>query len=126
LVGWTDIKNIKRDDCINFYNTYYAPNNATIVVVGDVDTKDVLEKNSRCLREPFHRPQSQNINFLVEPVRHPMKEVIELQKEISSEKFLMGLSHPKCQIILIIQLLEIAHCILFDGKEFPPSKDPGE
>lgn len=49
VIGWmADINNITRDDLYNHYRTYYAPNNATIVVVGDFDTKALLpqiEKN---------------------------------------------------------------------------------
>jgi zinc protease len=43
VIGWmADINNITRDDLYNHYRTYYAPNNATIVVVGDFDTKALL------------------------------------------------------------------------------------
>ena len=42
VIGWmADIGNISRDDLLKHYKTYYAPNNATIVVVGDFDTKKV-------------------------------------------------------------------------------------
>ncbi|HET6364593.1 MAG TPA: pitrilysin family protein, partial [Nitrospirota bacterium] len=43
VIGWmADINNITRGDLYNHYHTYYAPNNATIVVVGDFDTKTLL------------------------------------------------------------------------------------
>jgi len=43
VIGWmADINNITRDDLYNYYKTYYAPNNATIVVVGDFDTEKLL------------------------------------------------------------------------------------
>jgi zinc protease len=43
VIGWmADINSITRDDLYNHYRTYYAPNNATIVVVGDFDTKTLL------------------------------------------------------------------------------------
>ncbi len=43
VIGWmADIGNLTRDDLYNHYKTYYAPNNATIVVVGDFDTKKLL------------------------------------------------------------------------------------
>jgi zinc protease len=38
-----DIEAITLEDCHDFYRTYYAPNNATVVVVGDVQTGDVLK-----------------------------------------------------------------------------------
>jgi zinc protease len=43
VIGWmADIGNISRDDLASHYRTYYTPDNATIVVVGDFETKKVL------------------------------------------------------------------------------------
>jgi len=43
VIGWmADLGNLTRDDLYDHYRTYYAPNNATIVVVGDFDPKKVL------------------------------------------------------------------------------------
>ncbi len=43
VIGWmADIGNLTRDDLYEHYKTYYAPNNATIVIVGDFDPKKVL------------------------------------------------------------------------------------
>jgi zinc protease len=45
VIGWmADINSITRDDLYKHYRTYYAPNNATIVVVGDFDTKTLLPR----------------------------------------------------------------------------------
>ena len=42
-IGWmADIQGFTTEDCLAFYRTYYAPNNATLVVVGDVTAADVL------------------------------------------------------------------------------------
>jgi zinc protease len=42
-IGWMqDIESFTPEDCASFYRTYYAPNNATVVVVGDVRERDVL------------------------------------------------------------------------------------
>jgi len=48
-IGWmADIEGITVADCEEFYRTYYAPNNATLVVVGAVDSVHVLETIDRC------------------------------------------------------------------------------
>jgi zinc protease len=45
VIGWpSDIENWSMDDLKSFYKTYYAPNNATMFVVGDVDPEEVLGK----------------------------------------------------------------------------------
>ncbi|MGM0575039.1 MAG: M16 family metallopeptidase [Myxococcota bacterium] len=47
-IGWMeDIRAITLDDCLDFYRRFYAPNNATIVIVGDVDTGEALETIQR-------------------------------------------------------------------------------
>ncbi len=44
VVGYmSDIDNITLDDLKNHYRVYYAPNNATAVVSGDVNPKDVMK-----------------------------------------------------------------------------------
>jgi zinc protease len=40
----SDIENISRDEMYAYYKKYYVPNNATIVMVGDFDTKTALAK----------------------------------------------------------------------------------
>jgi len=45
VIGWmSDILNLSGDDLRQFYKTYYAPNNAFIVVVGDFDAQQILAK----------------------------------------------------------------------------------
>ena len=42
VIGWMrDIENITIDDLREWYKKWYAPNNATLVVAGDVDPNDV-------------------------------------------------------------------------------------
>jgi zinc protease len=43
VIGWmADLGTITRDDLADHYHRYYAPNNATIVVAGDFDTRTIL------------------------------------------------------------------------------------
>jgi zinc protease len=45
VIGWmSDILNLSGDDLRQFYKTYYAPNNAFIVVVGDFDAQQISAK----------------------------------------------------------------------------------
>ncbi len=45
IIGWKcDLRTMTRDDLYNHYKTYYAPNNATIVVAGDFDTEELVAK----------------------------------------------------------------------------------
>ena len=43
IVGWYhDLETLTRKDFLKYYSTYYQPNNATLVVAGDVEPKKVL------------------------------------------------------------------------------------
>ena len=49
-IGWlSDLKSMTRDDLYGHYRRYYVPNNATLVVAGDVDSDDVLRRVERTL-----------------------------------------------------------------------------
>lgn len=39
-----DVKALKRDQMMEFYHNFYAPNNATMIIVGDIDPSSVLDK----------------------------------------------------------------------------------
>src|SRR4051812_25249654 len=43
VIGWmTDIEGISRQDCEAYFRTYYAPNNCTLVLVGDFDSAQAM------------------------------------------------------------------------------------
>jgi zinc protease len=43
VIGWMDdIERIAREDCEAFFRTYYAPNNAAVYAVGDLDPERAL------------------------------------------------------------------------------------
>jgi len=52
IIGWRhEIEQLNRDDAFSFYQRYYAPNNAILVVAGDVKPEDV-----RTLAETYYGP----------------------------------------------------------------------
>src|SRR5262245_41162201 len=47
-IGWlSDLESMTRDDLYSYYRRHYVPNNATLVVVGDLDADDVLRRVER-------------------------------------------------------------------------------
>jgi zinc protease len=66
VIGWRpEIEKLTRDDAIGFYRRFYAPNNAIVVVAGDVEPDAVRamaeatygKVPKRHEFEPRHRPQ---------------------------------------------------------------------
>jgi zinc protease len=44
-IGWlADLETMTRDDLYGYYRRFYVPNNATLVIVGDVDTDEALRR----------------------------------------------------------------------------------
>jgi zinc protease len=44
VIGWRhEMEQLSRDDAIGFYRRFYAPNNAVVVVAGDVEPADALK-----------------------------------------------------------------------------------
>jgi zinc protease len=47
-IGWlSDLQTMTRDDLYSYYRRFYVPNNATLVVVGDVQVADVMSSVAR-------------------------------------------------------------------------------
>ncbi len=48
VIGWmSDIEAITRQDCESYFRTYYAPNNCTLVLVGDFETAAAMREVQR-------------------------------------------------------------------------------
>ena len=92
-IGWmTDIEGFTPEDCGAFYKTYYAPNNATVVIVGDVSEEEVLTK----IRAAYGGIPASDIpeeDTVPEPPQVSAR-VHELQKPTPSEKLLVGYRGP--------------------------------
>ena len=92
-IGWMqDIQGFTPEDCAAFYKTYYAPNNATVVVVGDVRERDLLT----AVRDAYGAIPGQPIppeDIAPEPVQIEERR-IELRKPSASEKLLVAFKGP--------------------------------
>ena len=67
-IGWMeDIERISLDDCNLFYRTHYSPNNATLIVVGDFDTQELLMLVDRHYGHLTSQPLPEE-TVVVEPV----------------------------------------------------------
>ena len=92
-IGWMeDIQGFTPGDCEAFYETFYAPNNATLVLVGDVRESSALAKiveayggieAARLPHEDMHPEPPQ-----LEPRR------LEIGKPTATEKLLVGFHGP--------------------------------
>jgi zinc protease len=93
VIGWmSDLKRITRDDLYGYYRRYYVPNNAFIVVAGDIDTERVLEM----IKEEFGPiPPGEDIKrtMIEEPPQSGEKRVY-LKKEAELPYILIAYKAP--------------------------------
>jgi zinc protease len=107
VIGWmTDISSITRDELYNHYRTYYAPNNATIVVVGDFDTKTLLPRIEKYFGAISRGPMVPAVTA-VEPKHHGERRVI-VKKQAELPSVVAGynvptLKHPDSYALEVLQ-----------------------
>ncbi len=83
VIGWmADINNITRDDLYSHYRTYYAPNNATIIVVGDFNTKTLLPKIEKYFGGIPRGPAVPGVGAVEPPQLGERRIVVKKQAEL--------------------------------------------
>jgi predicted Zn-dependent peptidase len=96
VIGWmSDILSWRRQEVIQYYRTYYAPNNSVLVVTGDFDSKKTLELIKKYYTGiPAQSPPPPVLT--VEPPQMGRKEAV-IRKEAQSPSFLVVYHAPRCQ-----------------------------
>lgn len=97
VVGWmNDLENMTAADARDWYRSWYAPNNATVVISGDVDpeqTRQSVEKYYGAIAIqtlPVRKPQ-------LEPVQKGVKRV-EVKAPADSPQLAMAWKVPSLQV----------------------------
>ena len=92
-IGWMkDIEGFTTEDCADFYKTYYAPNNATIVVVGDFSEASLLEK----VAQAYGSLPASTLpveNYQAEPPQTAERR-LDVKKPTPTEKLAIGYHAP--------------------------------
>ncbi len=113
-IGWMDdIQGFTTEDCLAFYRAHYAPNNATVVVVGDVTEAQVV----RLLAEAYgvFPPGKPVLEDIWPEPPQPAERRVELQKPTATEKLAVGYHGPAlgdADHVAVSVLLEV----LFGGR----------
>jgi zinc protease len=97
-IGWmADIRSVALDDIRAFYRTWYAPNNATLVVVGDVDEHALLGM----VRDAYGALPAATLPTGAAPAEPPQagERTKRAKRPIASDRILcgwkvVGQSHP--------------------------------
>ncbi|NVB80435.1 MAG: insulinase family protein, partial [Kofleriaceae bacterium] len=92
-IGWMeDIRALALPDIRAFYRTWYAPNNATIIAVGDFDDEQLRELIAKYYGhiEPAQLPA---VAPIVEP-EQARERIVRAPKPIATDRLLVGYKAP--------------------------------
>jgi len=92
-IGWMpDIEGFTTSDCQQFYRTYYAPNNATVIVCGDITPEQTLNKISAAYGDmPSAELPVEDVN--PEPPQVEQR-ILEIKKPTTTEKLALAYHGP--------------------------------
>ncbi|MEK6304005.1 MAG: pitrilysin family protein [Acidobacteriota bacterium] len=113
-VGWLqDLESATAADMKAYYDRWYHPRNATLVIVGDFDTRDALARVEDLFGSIPDGPEPKPLQ-IVEPPQRGEKRVI-VKKETPVERLLIGyhapaVAHPDSYP------LRVAEAVLSTGK----------
>lgn len=94
------VRKITREDLIKYHQTWFKPNNATLVIVGDVTLDEILPKLEK-LFESW------------KPGTVPVKNISEV-------------SHKEKSVVYILDRPGSLQSVIFAGHIAPPSNDPDD
>lgn len=109
VIGYEqDLNMMSAQDARDFYERYYTPDRATVVVIGDVSASDVLRKAKKYYGD-FQGKNTPNVEHKVEPVQTAQRRrklALNLQVEKLWMAYKIGASNsPDVPVLEVIQSL---------------------
>jgi len=96
VIGWmSDILSWRRDEVMAYYRTFYSPNNAVLVLVGDFEAAEALDLIKKYYDGIPAGPPPPAV-LTVEPPQMGPKQVF-IRKEAQTPSFYMVYHAPNCQ-----------------------------
>ena len=80
------------EELVSFWQTYYVPNNATLIVVGDIHHEDVVTRVQRYFGKIARRPDPPKVNVVEPPVTEPRR--VELTDLAPSPRLMLVYHAP--------------------------------
>jgi len=83
VIGWMDdIQNLSRQDLVDHYKLYYAPNNAFIVIAGDFSMEEILPKIKAAFEKIPRGPEPPKVRAEEPPQRGERRVFLKKEAEL--------------------------------------------
>ena len=107
------ISQVKQEEIMDYYRTFYSPKNVTTIVVGDFDSEDILPRLVKAF-DWGERPEPPVRNILPDkPVEHQV--YVENKAHINSSFLMFGFLGAMAKDLKNVILLEMLAIILGEG-----------
>jgi zinc protease len=94
VIGWmTDIRQLKREDLLSFYKTYYVPNNAVVIVVGDFERAKLFPKIEKAFGLIPRRPDPPAVRS-IEPPQDGGRRVVLMRQDAQLPSIIVAYHVP--------------------------------
>ena len=127
VVGWDpDLKNLNLEDCQEYYRTHYAPNNAVVTIVGDIQTDEAFKMVEKYYG---HIPSQAQPRLTITPEKLQRGEKRAVFKKVSQVAaffaafHIPGISHPD---LIPLQILCVALSVGRSSRFFEKFEKPGK
>ena len=107
------ISRVTRDDIMNYYQTFYTPENMTTIVVGDFDKEEILKKIIKEFDFKGRKNAPKRVNDIDLPVSE--KKVVKTSGHVNTSYFMYGWLGPKANNLKDTICLDMISIILGDG-----------
>ena len=87
------ISRVTRDEIMNYYKTFYTPENMTTIIVGDFDKEKILEKVEKEFDFKGRENTPKRVNEIDTPTDHTI--VVENQGKSNTSYLMVGFLGPK-------------------------------
>ncbi|HEY7164403.1 MAG TPA: pitrilysin family protein [Candidatus Binatia bacterium] len=83
VIGWMDdIQNLTRQDLVDHYKLYYAPENAFVVIAGDFSTEEILPRIRKAFEKIPRRPEPPKMRAQEPPQKGERRVFFKKQAEL--------------------------------------------
>jgi zinc protease len=114
VLGWReDVEKLSRDRMMEYYKAYYKPNNASLIVVGDVNKEEVFQEAAKYFGS-IPRGKDADEAHWMEPAQTE-ERTVEVKTDLPSDRFIMAFRTPEAGSDADLRLDVIA-TILGDGR----------
>ena len=96
IIGYkNDLWNLNRGNLHAFYKKYYSPNNATLVVVGDVDPEDVVAQAEKYFDNILSQPEIKREEYYLR--KDLISQSVFMKRDIQQPSALFAFTVPGAQ-----------------------------